>query len=238
MHISANFIKNNTYLYFNNNDPIICKNNYQYPIINTNFYNKIICIISDTNSYDNIIISDTDKHSLSINALWKTKNLIKSKDEILNKNILIPPQNNIKLFNQNLDTNNINCMCIDGTNIENLPIIKCDIDGSTYTLSNWTGFNQVWHTIDQTTDFILYAYIYFFASQAYLMCSLVDKTQEDYHYTDIDFMSSFSYLDSKYDEYKRIDCLKYKPVFDNYEILSNPQINSNLSIKLSTEYND
>jgi hypothetical protein len=238
MHIAANFIKNNTYLYFNNNDPIICKNNYQYPILNKNQYNKIVCIISDTNSYDNIIINDTDKHSLSINTLWKTKNLTKSKDHILNKNILVPSMDNIKLFNKNADTNNINCMCIDETHIQDLPIIKCVIGDIVYSLENWTGFNQVWHTVYQTENSILYGYLYFFATHSYLMCSLVDKNQENYHYTDIDFMSSFNYTNAKYDEYKRIDCIRYKPIFQDYQILSNPEIHQDISLKISTEYNE
>ena len=229
MYLSVNFYLNNIYLYQKNSGAIICKNDFAYPITKNEEYSKITAIISNAKSNDLISIYDNDHINITINPLWSLKNKDSiTTDNPIKKNILIPPLENISLVQKDPDLNAINCLCHDETHIINIPDIILNINDNVYVFDEWTGYNQVWCTMKENHFFYTYAYLYIFNNQSILLISQTQKGLENNHYFDLDIMSTYTHTDIIHDEYNRINCHNYRPVFSDLNILNFP-LNQNLN---------
>jgi hypothetical protein len=229
MYLSVNFYLNNIYLYQKNSGSLICKNDFAYPITKNEEYSKITAIISNAKSNDLISIYDNDHINITINPLWSLKNKDSiTTDNPIKKNILIPPLANINLVQKDPDLNTINCLCHDETHIINIPDITLNINDNTYVFDEWTGYNQVWCTMKENHFFYTYAYLYIFNNQSILLISQTQKGLENNHYFDLDIMSTYTHTNIIHDEYNRINCHDYHPVFSDLNILNFP-LNQNLN---------
>lgn len=220
MYLSIDFNIKNIYLYQKYSGPVICKNNFSYKITNNEIYNKIIGIISNFSNRDILQIFDNDKIKISMNTTWCLKNL-KNIDQSIKRNILIPNIQYLDLFDNNIDLNDINYLCHDNTHIIDIPDITIIINGISYLFSQWTGNNQLWCCALENSINYTYAYLYIFPQKSILLVSQTLKNSEN-HYSDLDIMSISDHNNIIQDEYGRIDCYNYEPVFSKIDILNNP----------------
>lgn len=224
MYLSINFYLNNIYLYQKLSGPVLCKNNFAYNILDNNPH-KITCLLSNFDTRDTISILNGQKLKLNINPMWGLKNLAEraiKANQPIKRNVLIPSTDDIELINDTVDLNPINCLCHDKTHIRQIPEITISIGTADYTFTEWTGNNQVWCSIIDDSSYYTYAYIYIFYNKSVLLISQTPKDPDNHQYFDLDLMSIYEHQNYVKDEYGRIDCNEYHPIFNDLTILSAP----------------
>lgn len=221
MYLSINYYLSNIYLYHKNQEVMLCKNNFVYNISPNNKYNKIISLITNNKNRDIISVFESDKIKLNINPMWGLPQE-QCKDIPIKKNILIPNTQFLDLAPNITDLNAINCLCQDHTYIVHIPDIAVSFGNERYIFNNWTGNNQIWTSMTETTIHYIYAYLYIFYNHSVLLVSQTHKDPDMNHYFDLDIMSIYQHNNFIQDEYNRIDCSSYMPEFNSIDILYNP----------------
>ena len=227
IYLSINYFNNNIYLYNKPFESILCKKNFSY-VMNEDIYNKITCVIQDHKSDDVIKLYNDNIIPITFKSGWTNK-----KDNI-KKNILIPPSNLIEPSENTVDLNTINCLCQDSTRINKLPNILFTVRDRLHKFHQWVGYNQVWVSAIDHEEYMVHAYLYYFRTKCILMISAQDKNTDE----TIDIMSIYQNPNFIHDEFQRINCTEYQPIFNSFNILYKSLNFNSSNITITTQYNE